>query len=337
MSGDEIIALTGASGFVGGHVLRLLVRKRRRVRVLVRDPARLRVPQGGAGEVEILTGGLEDTEALKALVRGVAVVVHVAGAIAACRREDFFRVNVEGSRNLALAAGAEGTGKFVFVSSLAAREPALSAYAASKRLAEEAVREAAAETGMRTVILRPPAVYGPGDRATLPLFDQLTRSVAILPGHARQRLSLIHVEDLAAALVHLALMPANEATGDVPLEIDDGRKGGYAWADLAKAAARATGRPRRLLHLPRGLVRAAGAGAGLLSRLLGRPFVLSAEKANELYHDDWVARSPKVQERTDWTPRLQFAEGFRDTLEWYVRAGWLPASRLRGAVGLERD
>ena len=184
---------------------------------------------------------------------------------------------------------------------------------------------AAEAASLDLVIVRPPAVYGPGDRATLGLVDQLTRRHALLPGRADMRLSLIHSEDLAGALAGLA---ATDAAGGETLEIDDGREGGYSWADLEREASQALGRRVSVHLLPRTMVGVVGRGADVASRMLGQAFMLSAAKTRELYHPDWVARSPLVSEKTDWTARLGFAEGFLNTLQWYCAAGWLPASRL---------
>ncbi len=323
MPDAPVIALTGASGFVGRHVLHALLEKGCAVRLLVRDPARLPAGVTDDRRVETVTGDLETQEALHALVTGAHAVIHLAGAIKAARKRDFHRINAQGAGRLAAAARNAGAMRFVHVSSLAARHPELSAYAASKRASEEMVRNVLG--GRQSwVIVRPPAVYGPGDVATLGLFDQLSRRHAFLPGRADARLSLIHVRDLARALVHLALSDA--ARGDI-LEIDDGREGGYSWPDMARLAQAALGRPVHLHLLPRPLVMAAGAGADALSRLTGRAFMLSLDKARELYHRGWVAHSAAMREKTGWTARIGFAEGFAQTLQWYCDEGWLPASR----------
>ncbi len=323
MPDAPVIALTGASGFVGRHVLQALLEKGCPVRLLARDPARLPAAAMNTGRVEIVSGDLETREALHALVRGTRAVIHLAGAIKAARKGDFHRINALGARNLAAVARTAGAARFVHVSSLAARHPELSAYAASKRASEEMVRDACAGK-VNPVIVRPPAVYGPGDKATLGLFDQLSRRHAFLPGRADARLSLIHVRDVARALVQLALSDA--ACGET-LEIDDGKQGGYSWPQMAQIAQAALGRPVRLHLLPRSLVAAAGVGADALSRLTGRAFMLSSGKARELYHPGWVAHSAAMREKTGWTARIGFAEGFVQTLQWYCDEGWLPASR----------
>ncbi len=321
LSDERIIALTGASGFIGGHALRALLSAGWRVRALARDPARVRLPAGAPKAPEIVPGSLEDDAALARLLEGAEAVVHLAGLVKAVRPEDFSAVNAQGTARLTQAAARAGARRFVHVSSLAARAPHLSPYAASKRRSEELAREHAGE--MRLAILRPPAVYGPGDEATLGLVDQLSRRHAFLPGRAEGRVSLIHVRDLAAAIAALAGADA----GGV-LEIDDGKAGGYGLTELGELAGKALGRPVRVHLAPEALVRLAGTGADALSRLTGRAFMLSRAKVRELYHPDWRARSPKVEEKVDWTARLGFAEGFLETLRWYCAHGRLPASRL---------
>ena len=320
-SDPPILALTGATGFVGSHVLRAALDAGWRVRALARDPARL--PAHPA--LEPLKGSLEDNDVLSHLVSGAHTVLHVAGLVAAARKTDFHRINAEAAGRLAETAARAGIRRFVHVSSLAAREPRLSPYAASKRASEDAVRNAFAGNTGSVAILRPPAVYGPGDRATLGLFDQLSRPVALLPGRRDMRVSLIHVRDLASALLHLAA--SRNADGEV-LELDDGTPEGYTWNEMARIAGGVLDRPVKVILLPRALVRLAGHGADLVSTLTGRAFMLSAAKTRELYHPDWTVRSPTLAERTDWTPRIRFAEGFRETLQWYCERGWLPRKRL---------
>ena len=329
------VALTGATGFVGAHTLRALLRHGARVRVLARDPARLEetlapLPRQWRARVAIVPGALatsppdaENHKAERRLLDGADAVVHVAGLVKAPDEATFMRINADAAEHLARLTATAGTQRFVHVSSLAARAPHLSAYARSKRAGEEAVLHV---LGPRAVAVRPPAVYGPGDEATFGLIDQLSRRHAFIPGHAAMRVSLVHVRDLADALARLALDKAAGA-GEV-LDIDDGRPNGYSWADIAREASRALRRPVSLHLLPRPLVRAAATAADLLSRLTGRPFMLSREKVNELYHDDWVAAAPKVSDRLDWTARLQFAEGFIDTLDYWCRRGRLPERRL---------
>ena len=140
-------------------------------------------------------GTSDNGAALDDLMRGVDAVIHVAGVIGALRREEYFFANEQGTKATAEAALRNGVKRFVHISSLAAREPELSAYGASKHAGEAAMENF--KSRMSVVILRPPAVYGPGDRGTLPLLRSLTQLFAVIPGTGTSRFSLIYVDDLA--------------------------------------------------------------------------------------------------------------------------------------------
>ncbi|WP_193371322.1 NAD-dependent epimerase/dehydratase family protein [Pelagibius marinus] len=322
------VALTGGSGFVGGHILRRLVAEGWQVRALTRRPDGLPPVEGAPpGSVTAIPGDLESSEALAELVAGADAVIHCAGLVAARRRADFLRVNAEGTAALlrALEAGRQAGGpapRFVLISSLAAREPQLSPYADSKRQAEEALRRLGA--GLDWRVLRPAVVYGPGDRATLPLFRQFLRGLALVPGGSG-RFSMIYVEDLAAAAV-AALAPELPAGGF--LGPDDGTAGGYGWAEVLAAAGRLAGRPVRAVTVPRVLQRLAAALSTAGALVSGRPAVLSQGKVNEFGHPDWVCRpqppgAPSLSDCISWRPAVGLDEGFSKTVAWYKAAGWL--------------
>jgi nucleoside-diphosphate-sugar epimerase len=306
------IAVTGASGFLGGAVLRTLLAGGHTVRALVRRDGAL------APGVETVTGTLADGVALARLVDGADVVVHLAGAVVARREADFFAVNGAGTANVAAAAIAAGCPRLLAVSSLAAREPQLSAYAASKRAGETALE--AARANIAIAVVRPPAVYGPGDRMTLPLIRQLARRRPLLPLAAGQRLSLLYVDDFAALISALLTEPRCPAE---PIEPDDGRAGGYTWPDLAAIAAATFGHPVRPLFLPQGVIAAAAAAVRVLSRVAGIAPALSPGKVHELYHHDWVCRPIPTAAIGGWRPAVPFADGLARTVTWYQRMGWL--------------
>jgi nucleoside-diphosphate-sugar epimerase len=314
------IALTGATGFVGAHTAHELIRCGHGVRLLVRDAGRL-APELAQG-TRMVEGGLDDAVALARLVDGADAVIHVAGAIKAASLANFMAANAIGAGRVAEAAGRAGLKRFVHVSSLAAREPQLSGYCASKAAGEVAVRKFAdSAADMELVIIRPPAVYGPGDRATLPLVRQLSNRVCLMTGTASQRLSLIHVADLASALVVAA--EGSGRTGAC-YEVDDGTPGGYSHAAMAEAAAQVTGRASRVAHLPRALLALAGTAAEWWMAATSQAVILSRGKVRELYHDDWVCRGEKFEHAGRWKARYRFAEGYADTLRWYRSNGWLP-------------
>ena len=239
------VAVTGATGFIGGHLVRRLAEAGYRVRVLTR---RLPVsPIIGNRAVEAVIGGLEDTDSLSELLGEADAVIHAAGLIKASSRDAFFAVNVAGVRRLAEAATRQPTPlRFVLLSSLAAREPQLSDYAASKRAGETALTQSAG--ALAWTIVRPPVVYGPGDRETLALFRASKRGLVPIPAGAGARISMVHVDDLAGAV--LAVMTSEAAVGRT-LEVDDGQLGGYSWEQLAAAAGIVLGTEPRLAWIPK--------------------------------------------------------------------------------------
>jgi nucleoside-diphosphate-sugar epimerase len=322
-------AITGATGFVGKAVMACLAPADVAVRSLVRRPDA--TVQGR--NVSLIAGDLNDEEALEALCDGVDALIHIAGAIAARSAEEFHAINAEATRRLAGIAGRKGVKRFVFVSSLAAREPQLSAYGASKAAADDMLR--GLEGAMSVVSVRAPAVYGPGDRATLPLIQQLSRRHGFIPAARGQRLSLVHVGDLAEALVQLA----SEAAPQGVFELDDGTAGGYDWADLSRIAEAVSGRPVSLHFIPRVAVWLASYVAMGKSAITGTPDILTAGKVRELYHDDWVARNDLLSAHCDWWPRLRFQEGLAGTISWYRAHGWLPPGTpgLTTVEGKERQ
>ena len=316
----KTIAITGATGFAGGHATTELLKRGHRLVALVRDPARARLP----GEVRVVKGDLEkaaagdreDAAAVAELVRGADAIVHLAGAIAAVRPRNFFSANAFATRALAQAAADAGVRRFVHVSSLAAREQELSIYAVSKLLAEEVLKTFGGV--LDSVALRAPVIYGPGDRGTLPLMRELTHGIAMIPGRRNARFSLIHAEDFARII-------ADAVTGGQTgiREVSDGTVGGYGWDDLLAVAGVAEGRTIRPVFLPKLIVAGAAVVAGGLSRMTGKASMVSRGKVNELYHPDWVSRGE------DWpiADPITFKTGFPSTVAWYRREGWLPPGR----------
>ena len=316
----KVIAVTGSTGFVGQAVMTCLAPTDAAIRCLVRRPDAAVTGRN----VEVITGDLDDTRALAALCEGADAVIHIAGAIAARDAGQFNAVNAEATERLAEIAEAKDVRRFVFVSSLAAREPHLSAYGASKAAADALLLSL--DGAMSVVSLRAPAVYGPGDWATLPLIQQLNRRHGFIPAAAHQRLSLIHVGDLARALVHLA----GETEPSGVFELDDGAPGGYSWADLSAIAEAVSEHSVSLHFIPRGIVRLASLLTAAKSGLTGRPDILTAGKVRELYHRDWVAQNDLLTAHSSWRPQIRFQEGLAGTVSWYRTHGWLP----HGPAGL---
>ena len=309
------VAVTGATGFIGGHVVRHLSTHGFAVRALTRRQGA--VPK--AAGVTPVAGALDDPASLDELVAGADAVIHCAGLIRGASAAAFEAVNIAGTARVVEAAARSARApRLVFVSSLAARAPALSPYAASKHRAEaELSRRGGA---LHWAVLRPPAVYGPGDRATLALFRSLRRGFAPVPRVARARLSMIYVEDLAAA--------AAAAIGDaVPsgstFEVHDGAAAGYSWRLITDEAARILETDVRRLPIPRTVMQAAAVANTAHGLVTGRAPMITLGKVRELYHADWFCPDNPLTRYTDWRPTVLLEDGFRRTLDWYREAGWL--------------
>jgi 2-alkyl-3-oxoalkanoate reductase len=266
-----------------------------------------------------VTGSLEDQASLAQLVEGATVVIHVAGAIRARKDSDFQRINVDGTRYLAESASAAATKPyFLHISSLAARAPEVSAYAASKRASEDAVAENA--SGLEWMALRPPAVYGPEDQATLSIFRPISKGIGPVLGTPDARVSLIFVDDLVAAVA--AILQDPPPSGSV-FEISDGAPEGYSWRQIGETAARSLGKSIFYLRIPRLIMQIAAAANSVISRLFGIAPIMTQGKVQELYHPDWACRGNPLAKCTSWQPKVGIEEGFSRTLAWYRDHGWI--------------
>ena len=310
----EIVAITGGTGFVGRQLIKAVVNKGYAVKALIRDPE----AAGELERVELVKGSLSDTAALDSLCQDAGTVIHCAGRISGRNRAEFDEVNVEGTRDLINAATRQHVSRFIHVSSLAAREPGLSEYGASKRAGETLLREIG--NSLRWSIIRPPAVYGPADKGTFPLIQQLSRKWAIVPSSAKSRISLIYVEDLAQAIAEL--IDDNAPTGEI-FELHDGAVGGYSWPELARIAGTVNRENVHCLYVPQIVTQLVAVLVQAATRMTGTVPMLTPGKVRELYHRDWVCRLNLLDGKTGWRPRIDFRTGYATTVDWYRKEGWL--------------
>jgi acyl carrier protein len=280
------IALTGATGFVGKAVVDELLRGGSEVRLLVRNPNKV---DRAWANLERVDGDLSNVRSLGALVKGADVLVHLAGAINAISREHYFAINRDGTRNLMAAVAQSPIKRVVHVSSMAAREPELSSYAASKAAGE--LEALALAKSKQVLVLRPSAIYGPGDQATLPLLQQLSRRTAVLPGSPNAKFGLIHVNDFAGIIAEAV----NSKRGGV-IEVDD-VDGPHDWPQLSRIMSETFGTARNVIYLPRSLAIGVAAVSESIGKLNGRPSMITREKLRELYHADWTQRGPNWRQK----------------------------------------
>ena len=299
------LAITGGTGFVGSHVIDSALAAGHSIAALAR---REQPPRDG---VEWVSGDLHDRDALERLVDSADGVIHVAGVISAPNASAFELGNVAGTLSMLAAATAGGVQRFVHVSSLAAREPRLSLYGASKQRAEELVHG----SGLDWVIVRPPAVYGPGDKETLELFRMARLGLMLMP--PRGHVSVIHVADLARLLLAAAQYAA---PSHLLIEADDGKPHGWTHREFARALGRAVGTKPTIVSSPGILLRLA-ARADQLFR--GPKAKLTVDRAAYFSHRNWVVEPKRAAPAELWRPMINTIQGLGDTAKWYRDQGWL--------------
>jgi nucleoside-diphosphate-sugar epimerase len=299
------LAVTGGTGFVGSHLLDRALAAGHQVNALTRRE------QPEREGLTWIPGDLHDRGALERLVSDAGAVIHVAGVISGQSAAVFEKGNVDGTLAMLAAATAGGVQRFAYVSSLAAREPKLSLYGASKERAEELVHG----SGLDWAIVRPPAVYGPGDKETLELFRMAKLGVMLMP--PKGRVSVIHVDDLARLLLALA---APEAPSNIVIEPDDGKLDGWSHREFARALGRAVGTRPAIVSSPGILLRLAARADQFFRRERAK---LTVDRAAYFSHRNWVVEGKRGAPSKLWRPEIDTMQGLKDTADWYRAEGWL--------------
>jgi len=295
------VLLTGATGFIGRHLYRHLLDHGHPVRALVRPRSAARARLDPRCEVRVAE--LSDTDAVARAVAGARSVVYAAGTVRGRHFDDFRDANVAGITALVTALRQSGDAErpLVLLSSLAASRPDLSDYARSKHCGEAVLR---AEPDLCWIILRPPAVYGPGDVELKGLLELVRRGLVLRPGPADQRLALIHVDDLVRAVAACLAAPAACRHGCY--EIDDGKPGGYDWREIAAAVA-----GRRVLEVgvPGWLLRGLAEVNQRLAEAFHYPPMLTPGKVRELREPRWLCDNSAFSDAAGWHPRVTLEQG----------------------------
>ncbi len=318
--------VTGGTGFIGTHLVNAMLARGDAVTCLARAPSKATALERRG--VRIVLGDLDDAAALRQGCAGADVVVHLAGRIAARDQGEFMRANRDGTGNVLDAAAEQPPRRFVYVSSIAAAGPTLAGqpidetrppapvtpYGRSKLAGEVLVRA----TALPWTIVRPPIVYGEGDRATFGIFRLANLGVMPVFGDGAQQLSLIHVADLVAAL--LAVVATERTVGRVYFaahpEITTARQ-------LALGAGRALGKTPHVVPVAPPLARAVLWSVGMLARLAGRAALLSRERAPEFLAPAWTCRPDALRRDGGWAARVDLAIGLPRAAAWYRKEGWV--------------
>ena len=324
------VLVTGGHGFIGTHLVRLLLDEGAAVRCLYRRDGRPASLEGL--DVEIVRGDVRDTDALRVALDGVDEVHHLAGLTSAMTPTAMRATNTEGTRNLLRAAADAGLdGRFVLCSSLAAVGPCapgtlhhedaerhpLTWYGESKRDAEDVA--ATFEADVPITIPRPPGVYGPRDQEFLTLFQAASRGWALVPGRPDKRYSLVHAADLAAAFV--AAARSDQTVGRTYFACHPEV---VTLEGLVEAAEAAVGRPTRRIRLPESFLFLFGRIGDLVSQWTGRSSVLGGQRMLEVAIGDWVCSPAALERDTGWRAQHDVTDGFRETVAWYREMGLVP-------------
>jgi nucleoside-diphosphate-sugar epimerase len=319
--------VTGATGFVGAHLVRALLARGDAVTCLVRSPVKARA-LGWPESVRTVPGDLDVPAALAAGCVAADVVFHVAGRLSGRNLGEFLATNRDGTASVLNAAAAAGARRFVYVSSLAVggptvpghpieetRPPApVTDYGRSKLAGEALVRSAS----LPWTIVRPPVVYGEWDREVLRVFRFARRGLGPVIGDGSQELSLIYGGDLATALI--AAATATDTAGRVYYATHPRLTTSRGFVE---AVGRAVGRDLRIIKLPGLLARSALWVVGSLAALAGRATLLSLDKANEFLAPAWTCRADALARDAGWRAEIDLEPGLARTAAWYRSEGWL--------------
>lgn len=320
--------VTGGTGFIGWNLCTRLLEGGHEVRGVVRPSSSNRLPEGATRFDAPL-----EAEAMVSACAGADVLVHLAGLTRAASYDRFLAVNAEGARQAALAAR-EADALLLLVSSVAAAGPGtpeapareaqpprpVSDYGRSKLAGEEAARGV---EGLRGVIVRPPAVYGPRDDDFLMLFRAARRGLFPVLGDPAVAYTLVHVDDLVRALTELAAAGVAGQADVLGEAFFVGHPDPVSQGELADILADAVGRRVRRLPVPRPALRLLAAVGELQARTLGRPGLLNRSRYAELTAPGFVCDVRKIEAAVGHRARIAAPEGFAATARWYAERGLL--------------
>ena len=322
--------VTGATGFIGSHLVELLLKNNYTVRCLLRhtsNPVWLNdLP------VEKIYGDLFDGSALRTAVEGVDHVYHSAGATKAKTREEYFRANTTGTNNLieALQKHNPTVKRFVYLSSQTAAGPSptrapitenaachpITPYGESKRMGEIACEKVF--SSIPVTILRPTIVYGPREKDMLEFFRSVNNGLIPLIGFREKYVGMIHGIDLVRGILMAA--ESDRTIGQTYFLTSNQP---YGWSEIGEVARRVLNRRVFRVHIPVPLLYAV-AGVQELVALFGKqPALISFDKARDGVQPYWTCDGSKARRDFGFEPQISLDDGVRDTIAWYKNAGWI--------------
>jgi len=322
--------VTGGNGFIGSFLVEKLVQNGVHVRCLVRTTSNLQWIENL--DVEFVYGELRDPSSLVPAVRDTDIIYHVGGVTKGMNEEDFMQGNHLSTVNLLNASGKNGPKhqKFVLVSSQAAAGPSrdgkplteedpaqpVSMYGRAKARAEQAVLEY--RNIKPVVVVRPPSVYGPRDKDFFLLFKNINRGIVPMVGDGKQKVSLVHVSDLADGIIIAG--ESERADGQIYFLSADGE---FSWNQLAHKIAAALKKGTFTVQIPFWAVDAVSFLAVGWSKITGQPTLLNHDKVLEMKQPAWLCSNEKAKSELGFEPKIDLDDGFKQTGDWYQQHGWL--------------
>jgi len=319
--------VTGATGFIGSHLVEALLQKGVQVRCLIRKAGDLKWLKGLP--VETTLGDCSDQTSLREAVKGVDQVFHLAGITKAVKERSFFEINASGTENLILACCQYNPHiqKFLYLSSQAAAGPCqngnkkresdpcepISPYGQSKRLGEELVLAYSQELPL--VILRPPGVYGPRDKDFYALFKWVSRRIN---PYFSGKVSLCYVQDVIQAI--LLAVRSQTISGEI-FFVSDGTD--YPMEEIGETLAQAMGVTPFPLPIPKWFMFGVASFSEYLSLISGRPPLISRGMAEQMIQEDWTCDITKAKTLLGFQPQFQLSQGAGLTFQWYKKQKWL--------------
>jgi len=324
------ILVTGGTGFVGSHLVDLLIERGNTVRCLARKSSNLRYLKDP--KIQFAYGGLDDSTNWDDALAGIDTVYHVAGTTFARRAEDYFATNHKGTEAILAEAlkRRDQVKRFVYISSLAAVGPGpdgkpvdentppapITPYGRSKLMAEEAVR--AARDILPVTIVRPPAVYGPRDYGIFEFFKAVKGGMFPMIGRRDKRVSLVHVRDLVEGIILAGESQASTGRTYFISSEDD-----YSMRAVADLMAALMHKRAREIAIPKSVAYVVAVAAEAVAALLGKPPVINRDKVTDLSQTSWSCSIERAKSELGYEPRVALEDGLRETLSWYKREGWL--------------
>lgn len=324
------ILITGATGFLGSLLVDRLLADEHTVVALVRATSNTETLE--ARGVETKVASLSDGSGLAAAVADVDAIAHLAGGGKVKRTEDFYAQNVDTTEHLlaAVEKARPGLKRFVHVSSLSGHGPSpdgtprdpdalcmpVSHYGRSKARAERAVLSR--KNKFPVTVVRPPAVYGPGDTRMVDLFKTIQK-LGTMPLLGDHRLSMVWGPDCADAIARCLVAP--DGTSGRAYFVEDGNT--YTHADLGRHIAAALGTEVRTVRVPGAIMTLIGAVNEAQARVRGIAVPLTRDKVSDMKQRFWICSSERTQRELGWAPTMQFGQGAAVTAQWYRRHGWL--------------